>query len=69
VFIVGLSNHVFQVVQYNDALTSLHLLRSDGKEVHCVEHPIIPTSITLLFPFFICFDTLEEAMLWVDENP
>jgi hypothetical protein len=67
----GLSNHVFRFVEYHNTIVSLHVLQ--GKVLHCVQKSLIRDPLlgglpSFFFPFFVCFDTIQEADAWMKEN-
>lgn len=67
---IGLANYGLQIVEYYDFYVSLHYLRSQGIEFHCVQKSIIGKStqiIDVIFPYFKCFNTIGEVRNWLSD--
>ncbi len=71
IVLLGLANYGLQIVEYYDSYVSLHYLRSQGVEFHCVQKSIIgkpPRAIDIIFPYFKCFKTIEEVRNWLSDT-
>lgn len=58
-----------RMVSYHGYLYDIGFLRTQVSEYHCVEKSLGRSSGLLnTFPRFICFDTIEEADMWMTAN-